>query len=370
MDHPRAKELTNINQSLSALGNVISALGKHQSHVPYRDAKLTRLLQDSLGGNTRTIVLATCSPMSSARDESLSTLQFADRAKRVIVRIQANEIIDDAVLLARAQREIARLKTKLKQRPLMTHQGPGLETQLSQVTTQLKASQRQNRKLHQRLEKLKAKLKQSKERQDDRANISDDGYQMQETNQLADLQHERQRLESQLARMTEPEEAQDRCPMCRRNIDHHTDAELDVCIAREARAPVEEQVQADNENSCPMCHRVIDHHTDAELDACIEEEARGFSSSREELDPEIQRSTVLPSTLTTTIDTLTKSKPLRPRSVLEPLKTKVRPSIDILHPDDIPLKTRLQISNSSVDIGLEISIYKYRYDRPRIIIVF
>lgn len=116
MGSDRCKELTAINQSLSALGNVISALTKpKRTHIPYRDSKLTRLLQDSLGGNTRTVVIATISPSETALDETISTLQFADRAKSILVRVKVNEMVDDAILLARAQREIARLKVLLKQ---------------------------------------------------------------------------------------------------------------------------------------------------------------------------------------------------------------------------------------------------------------
>ncbi|KAE9137074.1 hypothetical protein PF010_g1439 [Phytophthora fragariae] len=81
----RSKELTSINQSLSALGNVISALvNPKRTHIPYRDSKLTRLLQDSLGGNTRTVVIATISPSESSVDETISTLQFAERANRYL----------------------------------------------------------------------------------------------------------------------------------------------------------------------------------------------------------------------------------------------------------------------------------------------
>ena len=79
MGKAREKELMNINQSLSALGNVISALtDRRRSHIPYRDSKLTRLLQDSLGGNTRTTIIATVSPASNAMDESISTLHVRD----------------------------------------------------------------------------------------------------------------------------------------------------------------------------------------------------------------------------------------------------------------------------------------------------
>ena len=71
----RLKEATKINLSLSALGNVISALVDGKSkHIPYRDSKLTRLLQDSLGGNTKTLMIACLSPADNNYDETLSTL--------------------------------------------------------------------------------------------------------------------------------------------------------------------------------------------------------------------------------------------------------------------------------------------------------
>jgi kinesin family protein 3/17 len=85
--------------SLSALGNVISALvdGKIQ-HVPYRDSKLTRLLQDSLGGNTKTVMIAVISPANTYYDESLSTLRYASRAKFIKNKPIINEDPKDAQL--------------------------------------------------------------------------------------------------------------------------------------------------------------------------------------------------------------------------------------------------------------------------------
>jgi hypothetical protein len=78
----RLKEAQKINLSLSALGNVISALVDGKStHIPYRDSKLTRLLQDSLGGNTKTVMIAAVSPADYNYEETLSTLRYASRAK-------------------------------------------------------------------------------------------------------------------------------------------------------------------------------------------------------------------------------------------------------------------------------------------------
>jgi kinesin family protein 3/17 len=93
------KEAQKINLSLSALGNVINALIDSKSqHIPYRDSKLTRLLQDSLGGNTKTIMIAICSPADYNFDESLSTLRYASRAKFIKNKPIINEDPKDALL--------------------------------------------------------------------------------------------------------------------------------------------------------------------------------------------------------------------------------------------------------------------------------
>ena len=79
----RAREAGNINQSLLTLGRVISALTEGHSHIPYRDSKLTRLLQESLGGRAKTWIIATLSPIASNVEETLSTLEYALKAKSI-----------------------------------------------------------------------------------------------------------------------------------------------------------------------------------------------------------------------------------------------------------------------------------------------
>ena len=93
------KEAAKINLSLSALGNVISSLTTPGAqHIPYRDSKLTRLLQDSLGGNTRTVMIAAISPASFNYEETLSTLRYASRAKSIKNKPVVNEDPKDALL--------------------------------------------------------------------------------------------------------------------------------------------------------------------------------------------------------------------------------------------------------------------------------
>ncbi|NP_001084268.1 kinesin family member 3A L homeolog [Xenopus laevis] len=111
----RLKEATKINLSLSTLGNVISALVDGKStHVPYRNSKLTRLLQDSLGGNSKTMMCANIGPADYNYDETISTLRYANRAKNIKNKARINEDPKDA-LLREFQKEIEDLKKKLEE---------------------------------------------------------------------------------------------------------------------------------------------------------------------------------------------------------------------------------------------------------------
>ncbi|KAL7076222.1 hypothetical protein ACQ4LE_004589 [Meloidogyne hapla] len=109
------KEATKINLSLSTLGNVISALADAKStHVPYRNSKLTRILQDSLGGNSKTCMIANIGPAAYNYAETISTLRYASHAKRIQNMARINEDPKDA-LLRRFQNEIQLLKKRLEE---------------------------------------------------------------------------------------------------------------------------------------------------------------------------------------------------------------------------------------------------------------
>uniref|UniRef100_A0A336MB45 Kinesin-like protein n=1 Tax=Culicoides sonorensis TaxID=179676 RepID=A0A336MB45_CULSO len=111
----RLKEATKINLSLSVLGNVISALVDGKStHIPYRNSKLTRLLQDSLGGNSKTVMCASISPADINYAETISTLRYAARAKSIQNCTHINEEPKDA-LLRHFQEEIELLKKQLEE---------------------------------------------------------------------------------------------------------------------------------------------------------------------------------------------------------------------------------------------------------------
>tara|TARA_B110000503_G_C7083721_1_gene386302 strand:+ start:491 stop:997 length:507 start_codon:yes stop_codon:yes gene_type:complete len=109
----RLKEATKINLSLSTLCHVISALTDPKStYVPYRDSKLTRLLQDSLGGNTKTLMISNVGPAEYNYDETINTLRYANRAKNIKNKPKINEDPKDA-LLREYQDEITKLKEQL-----------------------------------------------------------------------------------------------------------------------------------------------------------------------------------------------------------------------------------------------------------------
>ena len=110
------KEGANINMSLMALGNVINALSERlkgsKKHIPYRDSKLTRLLQESLGGNAATTMLAAISPADYNFDETVSTLKYANRAKSIENVTHKNEDMQEK-MISELKTQIEALKLQL-----------------------------------------------------------------------------------------------------------------------------------------------------------------------------------------------------------------------------------------------------------------
>jgi len=120
MASAQERELTHINSSLSTLSNVIRCLVERQqnqvtdTHVPFRESKLTRILQHALEGNSKTTLLATVSPTSSCFEETLSTLRFAESAGKLSTSVSTNVVLDAASRLKLAMIEIQRLKQQIR----------------------------------------------------------------------------------------------------------------------------------------------------------------------------------------------------------------------------------------------------------------
>uniref|UniRef100_A0A060TGD8 Kinesin-like protein KIP1 n=1 Tax=Blastobotrys adeninivorans TaxID=409370 RepID=A0A060TGD8_BLAAD len=112
-ENKRAREAGMINQSLLTLGRVINALVERSPHIPYRESKLTRILQDSLGGATKTCIIATVSPAKTSMDETLSTLDYANRAKSIKNQPQVNQTLSKQAHIMDYVKEIERLKADL-----------------------------------------------------------------------------------------------------------------------------------------------------------------------------------------------------------------------------------------------------------------
>jgi hypothetical protein len=190
----RVKEGISINSGLLALGNVISALGddsRKTSHVPYRDSKLTRLLQDSLGGNSQTLMLACISPAEEDFVETLSTLKYANRARNIknnvvqnfeqtendperyrktIVRLKA-EIAEQESFMTAAIHEIDNLKESLnsavREKELFStivnaqSNNQDITKTLEGFTTKIEQLEQENRKLRSQPTNLTVSIKKS-----------------------------------------------------------------------------------------------------------------------------------------------------------------------------------------------------------------
>jgi len=157
----RMKEGININKGLLALGNVISALGDEKrkgSHVPFRDSKITRLLQDSLGGNSQTLMIACVSPSDTNFDETLNTLKYANRARN----IKNKPVINRDPMAAKIEKMSKRIK-ELETALVASGGGDFLAAGISsdayeEVTNQLLDSEFEVKRLTKRLETTRGQL--------------------------------------------------------------------------------------------------------------------------------------------------------------------------------------------------------------------
>ncbi|XP_078702020.1 kinesin-like protein KIF11 isoform X2 [Branchiostoma floridae x Branchiostoma belcheri] len=163
----RAREAGNINQSLLTLGRVITALVEHAPHVPYRESKLTRLLQDSLGGRTKTSIIATISPASSNLEETLSTLDYAHRAKNITNRPEVNRKLSKKGLIKEFTEEIERLRRDLaacreKNGIFVSPENyTNMETTIKSQQEQIKEKEEKIAVLHQEMDKVETLFKET-----------------------------------------------------------------------------------------------------------------------------------------------------------------------------------------------------------------
>ena len=149
----RLKEGANINKSLLTLSNVIAKLSegeKAQAHIPYRDSKLTRMLERALGGNSRTSIICTVTNAVMHAEETLSTLKFATRAKTIKNTAEVNEVLDDQAMLRKYKKEIDNLKKKLR----YTSAGGEKDLEICNMINQMQALQDENAALENEKQEL------------------------------------------------------------------------------------------------------------------------------------------------------------------------------------------------------------------------
>ncbi|PIM97646.1 Kinesin-like protein [Handroanthus impetiginosus] len=155
-DGVRLREGCHINLSLMTLTTVIRKLsvGKRSGHIPYRDSKLTRILQHSLGGNARTAIICTLSPASSHVEQSRNTLFFATRAKEVTNNAQVNMVISEKQLVKHLQKEVARLEAELRTPDPSNEK----DTKILQMEREMEELRRQRDLAQSQVDELRRKL--------------------------------------------------------------------------------------------------------------------------------------------------------------------------------------------------------------------
>uniref|UniRef100_A0A3P8T4T1 Kinesin-like protein n=1 Tax=Amphiprion percula TaxID=161767 RepID=A0A3P8T4T1_AMPPE len=195
----RAREAGNINQSLLTLGRVITALVEKRPHIPYRESKLTRILQDSLGGRTKTSIIATVSPSSSNLEETLSTLEYASRAKNIMNKPEVNQKLTKRTLIKEYTEEIERLKRDLaatrdkngvylsaENYESMVGQITSHEEQIVEYTDKIAAMEEEIKKVTELFEESKTRLEQCT------VDLDDKQQRLEETSR--DLQQTKEKL--------------------------------------------------------------------------------------------------------------------------------------------------------------------------------
>ncbi|KAI6679792.1 hypothetical protein NL676_033673 [Syzygium grande] len=171
----RLKEGSHINRSLLTLTNVIRKLsvGKRSRHIPYRDSKLTRILQPSLGGNARTAIICTMSPALSHVEQSKNTLSFATSAKEVTNTAQVNMFISEKKLVKHLQKEVARLEAELRSPDLSS--SSRLTALLREKDMKIQEMEREMKELKRQRDLAQSQLEVERTQHKERKGLNQDG---------------------------------------------------------------------------------------------------------------------------------------------------------------------------------------------------
>ena len=194
----KTEETGHINKSLFVLAHVVNTLSEGKKHIPYRDSKLTRILRNALGGNALAGIICTVSPAAMNYQQSLSTLRFATRAKKVHNSPKVNEIINESLSINEYKLEINKLRTELSriqtEKDYLETSNQSLKKQNSNLKNEVKLRQDQlsKIKIESSTEKeILSKLEDALEKQQTEYNTSKTHLEQKNQNLLEKLQYER-----------------------------------------------------------------------------------------------------------------------------------------------------------------------------------
>lgn len=253
----RLKEASKINRALSSLGNVISSLAENSSHIPYRDSKLTRLLQDSLGGNSKTIMIANIGPSEYNYSETITTLRYAHRAKNIQNKPIKNEDPQDAKL-KEYQDEIVRLRALIEER----------QTREKTMTKRKKTAKTKLRKEHLDTEKSDSEVDEESIGKDSNRNSSEFEAIDIETREALQREHE---VTQQLA--TKLQEFEGQLVRGGRNIlDTYTERQIElekklseIADRKKREVEMQQQLELQEENTLEIKETVTSLQQEVEL---------------------------------------------------------------------------------------------------------